>query len=66
MCDEAFMQRVFEKTKPEWVCHMAARAGVRPLIQDPFVYIHSNIKGTTWLMELSHQYGVQNFVFASS
>mmetsp|Transcript_2388 Transcript_2388/g.3478 ORF Transcript_2388/g.3478 Transcript_2388/m.3478 type:complete len:433 (-) Transcript_2388:52-1350(-) len=66
MCDEAFMQRVFEETRPEWVCHMAARAGVRPSIQDPFVYIHSNIKGTTRLMELSHQYGVQNFVFASS
>merc|ERR1711976_582373 len=35
-------------------------------IQDPFVYIHSNIRGTTNLMELSHKYGVQNFVFASS
>jgi UDP-glucuronate 4-epimerase len=48
------------------VCHMAARAGVRPSIQDPFVYIHSNIKGTTLLMELSHRFGVKNFVFASS
>lgn len=45
---------------------MAARAGVRPSIDDPFVYIHSNIKGTTQLMELSHKYGIQNFVFASS
>eukprot|EP00525_Craspedostauros_australis_P006389 CAMPEP_0198121876 /NCGR_PEP_ID=MMETSP1442-20131203/33292_1 /TAXON_ID= /ORGANISM="Craspedostauros australis, Strain CCMP3328" /LENGTH=259 /DNA_ID=CAMNT_0043780761 /DNA_START=14 /DNA_END=793 /DNA_ORIENTATION=- len=45
---------------------MAARAGVRPSIQDPFVYIHSNIKGTTQLMELAHKFGVQNFVFASS
>jgi len=45
---------------------MAARAGVRPSIQDPYVYIHSNIEGTTRLMELSHKYGVKNFVFASS
>jgi UDP-glucuronate 4-epimerase len=45
---------------------MAARAGVRPSIQDPFIYIHSNIKGTTHLMELSHKFGVKNFVFASS
>eukprot|EP00957_Ditylum_brightwellii_P208695 15358549-Ditylum_brightwellii.AAC.1 len=58
MCDEAFMQQVSEETRPGWVCHMTARAGVRPLIQDLFVYIHSNIKGTTWLMELSHQYGI--------
>lgn len=66
ICDEALMAEIFEKEKPKWVCHMAARAGVRPSIQDPFVYIHSNIKGTTQLMELSARYGVQNFVFASS
>jgi len=66
ICDADFMEHVFESTRPQWVCHMAARAGVRPSIDDPFVYIHSNIKGTTQLMELSHKYGIQNFVFASS
>lgn len=66
ICDESFMHDVFENEKPEWVCHMAARAGVRPSIQDPYVYIHSNIRGTTCLMELSHKFGVKNFVFASS
>ena len=66
ICDEEFMLNVFEKERPEWVCHMAARAGVRPSIQDPYVYIHSNIRGTTNLMELSHKYNVKNFVFASS
>eukprot|EP00980_Cylindrotheca_fusiformis_P003739 scaffold831_cov109-Cylindrotheca_fusiformis.AAC.1 len=66
ICDSELMESIFEKERPEWVCHMAARAGVRPSIQDPFVYIHSNIKATTLLMELSHKYGVQNFVFASS
>jgi UDP-glucuronate 4-epimerase len=66
ICDEELMASIFEKEGPKWVCHMAARAGVRPSIQDPFVYIHSNIKGTTHLMELSHKFGVENFVFASS
>ncbi len=66
ICDHSFMLNVFETTRPEWVCHMAARAGVRPSIQDPFIYIHSNIEGTTRLMELSHKFGVKNFVFASS
>mmetsp|Transcript_17626 Transcript_17626/g.31872 ORF Transcript_17626/g.31872 Transcript_17626/m.31872 type:complete len:426 (+) Transcript_17626:52-1329(+) len=66
ICDEEFMLALFEKERPQWVCHMAARAGVRPSIQDPFVYIHSNIRGTTHLMELSHKFGVKNFVFASS
>lgn len=66
ICDEDIMAKIFENDRPEWVCHMAARAGVRPSIQDPFVYIHSNIKGTTHLMELSAKHGVKNFVFASS
>lgn len=66
ICDSAMMEEIFETEKPEWVCHMAARAGVRPSIQDPYVYIHSNIQGTTRLMELSAKYNVKNFVFASS
>lgn len=66
ICDHSKMEEIFDKERPGWVCHMAARAGVRPSINDPFVYIHSNIRGTTQLMELSHRYGVQNFVFASS
>jgi len=66
ICDASLMQSVFEDHRPTWVCHMAARAGVRPSIQDPYIYIHSNIEGTTRLMEMSAKYGVQNFVFASS
>lgn len=66
ICDKELMNQIFEHEQPKWVCHMAARAGVRPSIQDPFVYIHSNIEGTTLLMELSAKYKVENFVFASS
>ena len=66
ICDSEAMMNIFEQERPEWVCHMAARAGVRPSIQDPYVYIHSNIHGTTHLLELSHKFGIKNFVFASS
>jgi UDP-glucuronate 4-epimerase len=66
ICDVDLVTAIFETDKPGWVCHMAARAGVRPSIQDPYVYIHSNIEGTTRLMELSAKFGVKNFVFASS
>lgn len=66
ICDTELMTSIFENEKPGWICHMAARAGVRPSIEDPYVYIHSNIKGTTQLMELSNKYGIKNFVFASS
>jgi len=66
ICDMDLMRTIFTEECPQWVCHMAARAGVRPSIEDPFVYIHSNIKGTTNLLELAAQYKVKNFVFASS
>jgi len=66
LCDAEFIHTVFEIERPEWICHMAARAGVRPSIQDPYIYIHSNIKATTRLMDLSHKFGIKNFVFASS
>lgn len=66
ICDQEAMRQIFENHRPEWVCHMAARAGVRPSIQDPLLYVHSNVEGTTRLLELSRQHGVKNFVFASS
>lgn len=66
ICDAQLINEIFAKEKPSFVCHMAARAGVRPSIEDPYVYIHSNIEGTTRLMEISARYGVENFVFASS
>jgi len=66
ICDRKFMENIFAEEKIEWVCHLAARAGVRPSIEDPYIYIHSNVVGTTLLLELSHRFGIKNFVFASS
>ena len=39
---------------------------MRPSIEDPFIYIHSNIEGTTRLLDLARQYNCKNFVYASS
>merc|ERR1719445_2963242 len=66
ICDKEGMHSIFRNERPQWVCHMAARAGVRPSIADPFIYIHSNIEGTTHLLELCNKFNVNNFVFASS
>jgi len=66
LCDEAFIGQIFERERPRWVVHLAARAGVRPSIQDPFVYIQSNVVATTRLLELARTYGNEHFVFASS
>ncbi|CAM9275057.1 unnamed protein product [Phaeothamnion confervicola] len=66
IADAPFIADVFARHRPQWICHMAARAGVRPSIQDPFIYIHSNIEGTTRLLELARTHGCKSFCFASS
>ena len=66
ICNATLLTHIFETDQPTFVCHMAARAGVRPSILDPFVYIHSNIQATMRLFEMAIQYKVVNFVYASS
>ena len=60
------LTNVFEKELPQVVIHLAARAGVRPSIINPFIYEEVNVKGTLNLLELTKQYKVKNFVFGSS
>jgi len=68
ICDLAFLKNLFLTEKFDVVCHLAARAGVRPSIQNPFIYLHSNIEGTVALLEASRTQTPppKNFVFASS
>ena len=66
ICDVDFISDIYERERPTHVCHLAARAGVRPSIIDPYIDVHSNIEGTTRLLDLSRQYKVKNFVYASS
>ncbi|MEI7621303.1 MAG: NAD-dependent epimerase/dehydratase family protein [Candidatus Moraniibacteriota bacterium] len=64
--DYEFLKQIFEKEKIQRVIHTAARAGVRPSIQDPFLYEDTNIKGTLNLLHLSKEFGIENFVLFSS
>lgn len=48
------------------VIHLAARAGVRPSISHPELYISTNINGTYNLLEAARDHGVGTFLFASS
>ncbi len=48
------------------VVHLAARAGVRPSIQDPELYLSTNITGTFHLLEAMREAGMKRLVFASS
>ena len=59
------LTEIFSSHKPNKVAHLAARAGVRPSIDAPFLYKDSNITGTMNLLELSKEQ-VENFVLTSS
>jgi UDP-glucuronate 4-epimerase len=52
--------------KPDAIVHLAARAGVRPSVHDPELYLDTNVKGTFHLLEAAKAQGVGQFIFASS
>ncbi|HEX7897048.1 MAG TPA: NAD-dependent epimerase/dehydratase family protein [Planctomycetota bacterium] len=54
------------EVKPDVLVHLAARAGVRPSLQDPALYDSVNVAGTLGLLEACRRSGVGRVVFASS
>ncbi len=63
--DTNFLSEVF-KTKYDVIVHLAARAGVRPSIEQPLLYEDVNVKGTLNLLEQAKNNNIKQFVFASS
>jgi UDP-glucuronate 4-epimerase len=64
--DLAAVEALFSEKKFQAVVHMAARAGVRPSIQNPEPYLDVNIKGSINVLEAGRKAGVSRFVLASS
>jgi UDP-glucuronate 4-epimerase len=60
------LEKIFKDFKPNKVVNLAAQAGVRFSIENPYAYIDSNILGFINLIELSHQNDVNGFIYASS
>lgn len=48
------------------IVHLAAKAGIRPSIQNPIAYQDVNVKGTQNMLEFAKQKNIRQFVFASS
>jgi UDP-glucuronate 4-epimerase len=60
-------QRVFEAHMPyDAVVNLAARAGVRQSVQNPWVYVATNTTGALNLLELCRQHGIRKYVLAST
>jgi UDP-glucuronate 4-epimerase len=64
--DGAAVDRIISTGGYSSIVHLAARAGVRPSIKEPRLYIDTNIIGTYNLLEAARQAGIPRFICASS
>jgi UDP-glucuronate 4-epimerase len=64
--DDNRLAEIFAETKFDVIVHLAARAGVRPSLSEPKLYVETNIDGTMNLLELAREHGIEQFVFGSS
>lgn len=58
--------KVLESEEFDAVINLAARAGVRQSVIDPWVYVETNVTGTLNLLELCRQQGIPKFILAST
>jgi UDP-glucuronate 4-epimerase len=66
LCDLGALRQAVSDLRPDTIIHLAARAGVRPSIENPQLYERVNVGGTVNLLELARQLGVKRFIFGSS
>lgn len=64
--DKEAVDTVFEEYIPTHVVHLAAQAGVRYSIENPFAYVDSNLTGFMNILEACRNYPVKHLVYASS
>ena len=64
--DKRAVEALFASTKFDQVIHLAARAGVRPSLEEPALYQEVNVVGTTHILESARRRGVKKLTIASS
>ncbi|MEJ2226604.1 MAG: GDP-mannose 4,6-dehydratase [Syntrophobacterales bacterium] len=66
LADLAALEALFADHRPQKICHLAAQAGVRYSLVNPFAYQKSNLEGFLNLLELAKRFPVERLVYASS
>jgi UDP-glucuronate 4-epimerase len=64
--DLAALDKLFTSTKFDQIVHLAARAGVRPSLEEPALYQRVNVEGTVNILEAARFHGVNKIIIASS
>jgi UDP-glucuronate 4-epimerase len=60
------LDRLLQRVRFDQIIHLAARAGVRPSLEEPALYQRVNVEGTVHLLESARQHGVRKMIMASS
>jgi UDP-glucuronate 4-epimerase len=66
LTDLPALEALFEAHRPRKICHLAAQAGVRYSLVNPFAYQKSNLEGFLNLLELAKRFKPERLVYASS
>ncbi len=66
ICDANTLNAIFSAAQFDAVVHLAARAGVRPSLEQPLAYQETNVRGTYALLEAARLHDVPRFIFGSS
>lgn len=61
ICDRADVYKLFEEEKPDIVVNFAAESHVDRSIEDPGVFLNTNIMGTATLMDACRKYGIERY-----
>ena len=60
------LRKLAKQVQPEIIIHLAARAGVRPSIEQPALYESVNVAGTVNILEIAREFKVRRLIFGSS
>jgi UDP-glucuronate 4-epimerase len=66
LCDAKTLRELFQKVQFDQVIHLAARAGVRPSLDEPELFQQVNVGGTVNILEAARHHGVKKIILASS
>jgi UDP-glucuronate 4-epimerase len=66
VADRPRVERLFQEVQFDQVIHLAARAGIRPSLEEPALYQRVNVEGTANILEAARKRGVAKLTLASS
>ena len=62
----SFLKNIIESFKPNVIVNLAAQAGVRYSLENPFEYVQTNLVGFCNILEVAKKYSINNLIYASS